>query len=492
MPSTWLGLETSRRGMIVHQYALDTTGHNLANASTEGYTRQEVVITPTDPYSNPMWNSSVTPGQVGTGTKVQMIRRVMDEYLEHNVLKSATDTSYWQEQVSVMQRAEASFAEPDSDGINTSLVDFFKSWMDLNNTPQDPGVKSAVVELGDELANLMSDTYEQLDETQKTVLSTDSTSAVVSGSLKDGVDRVNDVLKQINDLTTSIKKIYALNQQPNDLLDKRDQLLEELAGYGAVSLTNGYTDGKPNGDLQVTFMGQTVIDSTDPAFQAVTLSLKYNDNATPGDESDDTVQLLFTDSAHDATNPLRTIDLTEQKDLTGGTDVSGGSLLGLEKARQNVINFKNMLNNLALTLENNIKADSTTAFFQGDLQIGNFKVLPDLLNDPSKLDGDIAKDNANVRTQEYSIAPLTKTCTMEEYFGILTTEVGNAAKSTDGMAANQTAIKEQIAALKDSVSGVSVDEEMTKMLQYQYGFQASARMVTTIDGMLDVIINKMA
>lgn len=489
MPGTWLGLETGRRGMMVHQRALDTTGHNLANASTPGYSRQEVMITQTDPFSNPTMDSAVTPGQLGTGSMVNMIRRITDEHLQYNVLKSATDSSYWEDQISILQRAEASFSEPATDGIDDRLVDFFKAWMDLNNTPQDPGIKAAVVEIGDGLANLMSYTYDQLNEIQNSVASVDDTPAVVGGILKEQVDRVNDVLKQINDLTEAIKKIYDLGQQPNDLMDKRDVLLEELAEFGPVTITHGYTNGKPNGELQVSFMGQEVINSEDAGFQPVTLSLNYNDGGTEDDDTDDTIELLFSDPNG---TELKTVDLTNQVDLTDpANSVSGGSLLGVEKARQQIVGFKDKLNNIATTLRDNIMSDSTNYFFQGDLENGDFKVIPSLVNDPTQLDGDKAKDNANVRSLEISIPPVTKPCTLEEYYGILITEVGAAAKGADDMAATQSAIREQIAALRDSVSGVSIDEELTKMLQFQYGFQASSRMINTIDGMLDVIINKL-
>jgi len=126
MPGTWFGLETARRGMKLNQYALDITGHNLANASTTGYSRQEAVITATDPYTLPDMNTNpVTPGQIGTGVEVSSIRRVKDQYLDNNVRRSTTDSAYWNDQISVLQRTEASFAEPASEGINDRITSFF-------------------------------------------------------------------------------------------------------------------------------------------------------------------------------------------------------------------------------------------------------------------------------------------------------------------------------------------------------------------------------
>ena len=104
------------------------------------------------------------------------------------------------------------------------------------------------------------------------------------------------------------------------------------------------------------------------------------------------------------------------------------------------------------------------------------------------VDGDGTKED---KTGENNTVAALGTSTFEEYFAMLVTKVGAAAKSAGGMAENQKAIRDQILALRDSISGVSIDEELTKMLQFQYGFQASARMVTMLDSMLDVIINRM-
>ena len=134
MTSTWFGLEIARRGMMLNQRALDITGHNLANAETPGYTRQEAVISPTDPYTRPDLASWVTAGQLGTGAEVSSVRRIKDEYLDNNV--RCTTDALTESQLPVLQLAEASIAEPAADGIGDRITDFFRAWMDLNNSPR--------------------------------------------------------------------------------------------------------------------------------------------------------------------------------------------------------------------------------------------------------------------------------------------------------------------------------------------------------------------
>lgn len=477
MSGTFLGLETARRGINAHQHSIDITGHNLANASTPGYTRQEGVLKATDPYSNITLDSSVTPGQLGTGVEVGYIRRIRDDYLDYQVRRSITDTAYWEDQVAVLQQAEISFAEPVTKGIDAKLVDFFKSWMDLENTPQDPGVKASVVQLGDGLAKLMSTTYNQLESIQNTVAEVDETgTGVASGMLKDQVDRANELLEQIRDLTTAIKSVYAVGQQPNDLLDQRDMLLEELAEFGPVEVVyETGAGGTPTGDFsKLSFFGYDV--RTVPSGNSLSL-----------DVDDGNIRLNITDSSGN----VNIKDLTQDcaKDTRG-------SLLGLEQSRQIIIDAKDKLNELATQLTAQIKAEypvqgATDDFFTGTLADHNFGVASNLLNDPSILDGTKAGAVAAIRDADIAFTGVSNPCTLEEYYSAITTEVGASAKKTYDMAATQSAISTQIGNLKESVSGVSTDEELTKLLQYQYGFQASSRVVSVIDGMLDVIINKL-
>lgn len=470
MPGTFFGLETARRGMKVHQLAQDTTGHNLANASTPGYTRQEAVITVTDPYSNPTMDSSVLPGQIGSGVEVNLIRRIKDEYLDYNVRRTATDTAYWEEQIAVLQQAEASFAEPASSGIADRIVDFFKAWQELNNTPQDPGLKASVVQLGDELASLLSYTYNQIGDVRDSVAVIDDTPAVAGGKLTDQLARANDILVQIRDLTTSIEVIYSLNQQPNDLLDKRDVLLEELSKFGPVEVVFEAVNGKPTGAMSTfTLFGADMREAA-----GSTLSLEVS-----GEE------IILT-----AYGGTEVINLTAHCHDTS----RGGLLLGLERTRQNIEGYMSMLNELAVSMRDMILEKNNAPppaahpdFFTGDLVSGNFKVDSVLLSNQTLLDGTKARDIANLRDAE--IDPVHLPYTFQEYYSLVVARVGSDVKSADSMAVNQAAIRAQVTGLRDAVSGVSIDEELTRMMQYQYGFQASAKVVSTLDSMLDTLIN---
>ncbi len=509
MSGTWFGLEIARRGLQVHQNTLNITGHNLANASTPGYSRQEAVLNATAPYTTPSLGCPAPPGQLGTGVEISSIRRIRDEYLDHQVRRAVTDTAYWEDQISVFQRAEASFAEPASSGIGDRIVDFFKAWQDLNNSPQDPGVKASVVQIGDELASLMSYTYNQLTDVQNSVAmivetkgqdDEPNTYGLAGGQLQEQVAEANSLLTQIRDLTGAIEKIYISGQQPNDLLDQRDLLLEELSKFGPLTVKIDPDKGKPTGGLELDFFGIDVM--TGDAKLRLDLVEPTDDEDSEGGENGvdagEGVCLyvcLYVENGGTG-DKIGSINLT---DNCNDTD-KGGSLLGLERARQNLATFKDHLNDLATSMRDAILAVNEeppsaelTKFFIGDLVgdpvDGSFRVKDELLSNPALLDGTKAKDISSLRGK--NIDEGEKRFTFEEYYSLLLTKVGGSAKSAADIAGNQSAISKQITALRDSVSGVLIDEELTKMLQFQYGYQASARVVNVMDSMLDTLINRL-
>jgi flagellar hook-associated protein 1 FlgK len=334
----------------------------------------------------------------------------------------------------------------------------------------------------------MSSTYRQLDSVEKSIATAVSdavspTGYSVSGKLNDQVNRINEILESVKNLTEQIKKVYALNQQPNDLLDQRDALLEELSGYVPVTVKFGYNSGKPDGSI------------SELKIFNITVDLDNFDKGEPGNR----FNLVSSDAdATEITLQLGSVGTGNEISLTDNySTVQQGSLMGLEKARQDLIGFQRDLGTLATELMNQIgyvgKTDLSSStidipFFTGSLSGNDFNVNSDLVETPNKIHGPEATRVSGL--WDDPIDNLGDT-TFEEFYSSLVTKVGNSAKSADNMASTNSAIARQVTALRDSVSGVSVDEELTRMVQFQYGFQASARVINTLDGMLDVIINRL-
>ncbi|NHM28194.1 flagellar hook-associated protein FlgK [Desulfofundulus sp. TPOSR] len=459
MPGTFFGLEIARRGLSTHRTAMDITGHNVANANTPGYTRQEAVIAATDPYANPTLGSRLLPGQLGTGVEATMIRRIKNEYLDVQARDSISSREYWQVQEEIFGRIEAVFPEPVASGIASTLTRFFNTWHDLNNTPQDPGVKAAVAETGGELATMMREAYQQLEDISGSILKVGSDGNVTGGQLKDQVDAVNEILRQIRELTESIKRVYAQGNQPNDLLDRRDLLLDRLAEYGPVSVTYLTDGGKPTGEIALTFFG------VDVRAADVTVGLKL-------------------DGAQSSL-----LQIGGKKVPLTGYPGKAGSLAGLEETRLRIAGYMESFNKLSEALRDAVNEALEQEFFTplSSLKDGNFAVKSDILSNPSTIKGERALYVARLAT--IGQADLDG-ATFGEYFHALLADIGARSGSASNMAGTHRAVAEQVESLRQSVSGVNLDEELSRLIQYQYGYQASARVLATIDEMLDYLINR--
>jgi flagellar hook-associated protein 1 FlgK len=499
MPNTFFGIETARRALQAHQQSLETTGHNIANANTPGYSRQQAVLSASQPYTVPTLHSNLTAGQLGTGVEVSQIRRIRNDYLDTQARDSASSYHYWQTQEDIFARIESVFAEPGSKGIADAMTRFFNTWHDLNNNPQDPGVKAAVAEVGGELANMMREAYAQLKNTGESIIRVNG-EKVAGGQLQDQVDTVNDIIKQVWDLTAAIKNIYANGNQPNDLLDKRDLLLDKLAAYGPVHVTPRSDAGKPSGDIVLTFMGINI-------YQDTKISLNIETDSTTNEISD--VKLAFSRSG-------ATVSLTNypaEKPLKG-------SLLGLEHTRLKVAGYQRDLAGLASALKNTIanfqpfndpdnKLGSDKQFFTGSLD-NDFTVNEKIMTDPDLIDGTKAVYIArlyNIGWNGYLPGgaedwpagldlqynwPDFDGANFGEYFNAILADIGACSGSAANMAENQDAVNQQIQSLRESASGVNLDEELALLIQYQHGYQASARVMTTLDELLDHLINRTA
>src|SRR3954463_4777836 len=144
--SSFFGMQTSLRGLLAQQRMLDTTGHNIANASTKGYSRQEAALAASKALQLTVdGKSNATGAHLGTGVDVQGFRRVRDQFLDSQFRAQNTNVSEWNAKASGLDSAELSLAEPGENGINKALSDFWDSWSDLTHAPNGESAKQALL-----------------------------------------------------------------------------------------------------------------------------------------------------------------------------------------------------------------------------------------------------------------------------------------------------------------------------------------------------------
>ena len=219
MPSTFGGLYISLRAMQAQQRALETSSHNIANATTPGFSRQRAVMATTAPWPVPSLNMPSGAGQVGTGVEVSHIERIRASFLDDQIRNELVKLGEWEQRADALDQVEAIFMEPTETGLNTLISQFWESWQELSKDPESSAVRTTVVETANSLADAFQHTHLQLSQLQDEL-----------GRLIDiELSQVNDLTSQIAALNKQIVNIKAADLSPNDLMDTRDLLLDELS-----------------------------------------------------------------------------------------------------------------------------------------------------------------------------------------------------------------------------------------------------------------------
>src|SRR5438105_5038623 len=237
---TFMGLQTALRGILAQQQALDTTGHNIANANTVGFTRQEALLAPTPAYSEPSTTRGAQAGQIGTGVEVTAYRRIRDEFIDTQLHAQTMREGYYGALSDGLTQVEQALNEPSDTGLSSLLQSFWSSWQDVANSPENPSTRQALVQN----AASLTDGLQQLSGQLSTIQSQTATNA--SSTL----DEINADAATVAQLNDEIKRAKVVGDTPNDLLDQRDVLVDKLAQLVNVTRVAASANGAPGDGAQ--------------------------------------------------------------------------------------------------------------------------------------------------------------------------------------------------------------------------------------------------
>jgi flagellar hook-associated protein 1 FlgK len=226
MASSFAGIEIGKRSLMAHNTQITTAGHNISNADTEGYTRQRVNVRSFDPLYRPDLERAEVPGQIGQGTDVQSITRLRDELLDTRIVAQESTQSYWSTRDKYYSQIEQIYNEPADISVRSNMDKFWESWQELSVYPESDAARQAVVTRGDSLTNSIQQQYKSLR----------GIGDMVNGDIEATVKQVNDYTRQIADLNGEIIRSQAMGDNPNDLMDRRDLLVDKLSGLINVTV----------------------------------------------------------------------------------------------------------------------------------------------------------------------------------------------------------------------------------------------------------------
>lgn len=432
MTSAFFGLQTSLRGLLAHQQAIDVTGHNVANANTPGYSRQEALLEPTRPYVVP--SNSVNTGagaQLGSGVDVAAIRRVRDQFLDLQYRAQQMSLGDATARTTSLDQAELAFAEPTDDGLAAQLAKFWNAWSDVANAPENAGARAALVATAQTLTASFATIHQQL--TTVAQQAQDEYDAITGPN-----GQVENIATELAELNRAIGDAVFRGQHPNDLMDRRDVLFDRLSALGQISVTD-------TGDsrLQVDFGGVTLVDPSIPAGYTWPQSL-----TAPGGKL--------------------------------------GALADLASPAGPALAYRDELDAVAADLVRSVNAlHTSTPFF--DAAGTRADTIAVVVTEATVQTGSGAASGENDVAQ--AIARLRGGTTDQLYQGLVA-RIGTESQAAVRAEATATSLVHAIEDRRQSVAGVSLDEEMTNLIRFQRAYQASARTMTTIDSMLETLITR--
>jgi flagellar hook-associated protein 1 len=454
MASSFGGINTALTSLYAQRRGLDVAGENIANVNTEGYTRQRVDMqSQTGSITPAMW--SKTDG-LGTGVAVSDVQRLRDEFLENRGRTEHGNSAYLTQQAATYGSIEDTFGEPADTALQASLGDMWNSWNDVANNPKDMAARSALIEQSSTVADELNSAHDSLTGQWSQDLT----------QLRAHVDDVNNTAKAVAQLNDTIVKATATGLTVNELEDRRDTAVMHLA-----ELTGATASKRINGAVDV-YVGNSTLVS-----EFTTRDLELSGATRLDDQNTQPMTLRWADTKTPA--------------------AAGGTMGAIADTMTTIIpQISDALDKIAAKLATTVNtahrdgfsADGSTGldFFTGTTA-GTIKVG---ITDPDKVatssvagsvDNSVADALADVGAS--SGGP-------DSDYQAMIGQLGVAAQASNRRSDIQTNVTEQVDASRESESGVNLDEEMTNLLKYQRGYEAASRVLTTVDSMLDQLINR--
>ncbi|MED4905511.1 flagellar hook-associated protein FlgK [Parageobacillus thermoglucosidasius] len=529
MLSTFHGLEVAKRGMFTQQAALYVTAHNIANANTPGYSRQRVNFVETEPFPPASMNRPQIPGQMGTGVEAGSIQRIRDSFLDYQYRNEASKLGYWSARSEAIAKMEDIMNEPSEFGLSKAMTQFWESLQDLSANPENEGARAVVRQRGIAVAESFNYLYTSLSQIRDDL----------GQEIKTGLLEVNSILKQISELNDQIKAVEPNGYLPNDLYDKRDALVDELSKYFQVKVETVPSGGNAldiaEGIYEISLVnqdGSTIKIVTKDGYSKLSVDPPVdpvNDPTNP-DGYVSKIQI------EDALGNITTIRDSEFGNLASGriksliesygygsdpNNVKGyypEMLADLDKMAYSFatmfnaqhregydLNNSNGVDFFEMNVSDNTTGKGAAASIKvsdvimsdlgkiaassnsGESGNGNNALYLSMIKDVQITNGSAALPSGSGTTVS---VPITSG-TVQTFYQGLVGKIGVDGQQAERMKTNAETLATSVDNKRQSVSSVSLDEEMTNMIKFQHAYNAAARIITAIDEMLDKIINNM-
>jgi flagellar hook-associated protein 1 len=456
--------DVAKTALLTQQKALDVTANNIANVNTEGYSRQRLNMEQNEPVR-------YQGGTLGTGVRAnQYIQRVYDRFVNAQLATSESLSGRWDAQLETLEKAELMFDETSGYGLNDALSQFWNSWQEVSNNPSGYTERVTLIADTQNLTAVFNSLSEGLVEVQS-----DSDKSIMGA-----VDEINTLTSEIADLNLKIAEIETGGHSANEFNDARDMKLKELSSLIDI---NSFEDA--DGYLAITTAnGNTLVDRTS------SWELTTHDNT---DGLQDVFWVSSTGTEENITSAISTGKLKGW--IKARDETISGYQERLDDLAATIIQDVNNLHESGLTLEG-APNDTNIAFFTGTIA-SDIAINTDVADNPNLIAAALSTEgtpggNGNaiaIADLQNTLTMSTNTATFDDFYNSLAGNVGSDVAQAQTNSDHQSAVSLQLSTYREEISGVSLDEEMVALVQFQSAYNAAAKLVSKVDEMLDSLMN---
>ncbi|MCD6225326.1 MAG: flagellar hook-associated protein FlgK [Deltaproteobacteria bacterium] len=465
MPNIYGLLSVGRVALATQQKAIDVTGNNIANVNTPGYSRQRLNMESTDPIR-------YGAGQMSRGVRAnRKTDRMYDQFLGSQINNENQSLGKWEAQKNSLEKVEMIFDEASGNGLNQAMGDFWNAWQDLANNPSGHVERVELLAKSQTMTGMFNKIASDLEQTGKDM----------DTNIKGTVDEINLLAKEIADLNEKIRKAEVGGHSANEFRDQRDLVLKELSGFMDI---NSFENNQ--GHMTVlTGGGHPLVEGV----SAYELTTEINDGH---------YNVEWIDSNGN------------QTDITG--NISGGKLKGWIETRDVAVpDYLARMDSLAASIMTEVNTlhqagydlndDSGGIFFSGasalDMSVDSALLADTDLIAAARFSGYLTDpshpgDNRNalaIAELQNSILTDIDSSTFDDYYNSIVSDVGSSVKNAGMNYNHQASVTDQLANYRETVSGVSLDEEMVNLVKFQHAYDAAAKLISTVDELLATLMN---
>lgn len=461
---------TGVSGMLASKAAVATTGHNIANANTEGFSRQRVQQAADSPIG-----TAGAKSFLGTGASVNRVERINDHFIEKQLRNGTRDMAHFEEKDLVLRQTEDIFNEMNGDGLNRLISRFFNEFRKLSNEPDNEALRQSVREATQAVVNDFHRLRNEVEEVRHHI----------DARLEGYAGEINAIGDDIKDLNSKIQAIEIAGAQANDLEDKRDLALRKLNSYVELAMHKD-NDGRYNVDIKG--VGPFVVGPN---------AEKFSVARSPSDEDgkpEGAFDLKTSASAHSVVTHA----------------IKGGKVGALLEVRDKTLStVLERLDSMALNLSqavNDIHVEGVTR--NGEQGVAFFKPM-DIQHRAAEfieLSDEVKANVNNIATAAIPDAPGDNRialaisglqsgklmnegkATFDDFYNSIVSDVGVSSSKNRASMSQERDILIQLGKMRDQISGVSIDEETTNLLQFQHTYDASAKVIQVADEMLKTVL----